>query len=146
MASLNKVSLIGNLGADPEIRNTQNGRQVASLSLATSESWIDKATGERKERTEWHRIVVMNDSLVSVLENYARKGSKLYIEGSLQTRKWTDKEGIDRYTTEIVLGAYNAKLVLLDSREAGSRNERQAPAAAPISGPAAPALDDDVPF
>jgi single-strand DNA-binding protein len=147
MASLNKVQLIGNLGADPEIRAMTNGRNVASLSLATSESWKDKTTGERKEKTEWHRVIVMNDNLVKVIENYTRKGSKLYVEGSLQTRKWTDKEGQDRYTTEIVLGAFNGQIVLLDGRGAGedggASNQRAYQATS--QDPQAP-LDDDIPF
>src|ERR1700685_1660703 len=101
--SVNKVILVGNLGKDPEIRSTQDGREIASFSLATSQSWKDNATGERKEKTEWHNIVVFNTNLVGVVKNYVKKGSKLYIEGALQTRKWTDKDGRERYSTEVVL-------------------------------------------
>ena len=104
--SLNKVTLIGNLGKDPEIRSFQNGGRAASFSIATSETWKDKQTGERKERTEWHRISILNDGLVSVAEKYLKKGAKVYLEGQLETRKWTDKEGQDRYSTEVVLRPY----------------------------------------
>jgi single-strand DNA-binding protein len=112
--SVNKVILIGNLGKDPEIRRTQDGRPIASFSVATSEQWRDRNTGERKERTEWHNIVVFNEGLCKVVENYLRKGSKVYIEGQLQTRKWQDKEGNDRYTTEVVLQGFNSTLTMLD--------------------------------
>lgn len=115
--SLNKVTLIGNLGKDPEIRTTNDGKEIASFSLATSDTWKDKATGERKERTEWHRIVVFNEGLVGVIKNYVQKGSKLYIEGSLQTRKWTDSSGAEKYTTEVVLQNYSSTLILLDNKE-----------------------------
>jgi len=114
--SLNKVTLIGNLGKDPEIRTTNDGKEIASFSLATSETWKDRATGEKKERTEWHRIAVFNEGLVGLIKNYVQKGSKLYIEGSLQTRKWTDNTGIEKYTTEVVLQNYNASLILLDNK------------------------------
>ncbi len=114
--SLNKVTLIGNLGRDPEIRSTNDGREIASFSIATSESWRDKSTGKNKEKTEWHRIVVFNEGLVNVVKNYIKKGTKLYIEGSLQTRKWVDSEGEEKYTTEIVLQGFNSKLIMLDSR------------------------------
>lgn len=147
MASLNKVTLIGNLGADPDIRAMTSGRNAASLSLATSESWKDKTTGERKEKTEWHRVVVMNEKLVKLVENYTRKGSKLYVEGSLQTRKWTDKEGQDRYTTEIVLGAFNGRIVLLDGRGAGEDGGASTQRANQAMAQDAQApLDDDIPF
>jgi single-strand DNA-binding protein len=122
---LNKAQLIGNLGRDPEIRSTQSGVKIASLTLATTESWTDKHSGERKERTEWHRIVVFGDGLVGVIERYVRKGSKVYIEGSLKTRKWTDQQNQDRYSTEVVLQPYNGQLIMLDglnAREGG--NER----------------------
>ena len=114
--SLNKVMLIGNLGADPVIRQTQDGKRLAQLSLATSESWKDKATGEKKEKTSWHRIVIFNDGLAGVVENYVKKGSKIFVEGQLQTRKFTDQDGNEKYTTEVVLGNYNGTLTMLDSR------------------------------
>lgn len=114
--SLNKVTLIGNVGQDPEIRQTKDGKDVASFSLATSESWKDKSSGEKRDKTEWHRIVVFSQGLVGVIKNYVKKGSKLYIEGSLQTRKWTDKEGIEKYTTEIILQGFSSKLLMLDSK------------------------------
>jgi len=118
--SVNKVILVGNVGRDPEIRRTADGRPIANLSLATSESWRDKTTGERKERTEWHRIVVFNENLCKVIEQYVKKGSKLYIEGALQTRKWTDQAGVEKYSTEVVLQGFNGTLSLLDSRPGGS--------------------------
>jgi single-strand DNA-binding protein len=112
--SVNKVILIGNLGADPEIRRTQDGRPVANLRLATSESWKDKTTGERKEKTEWHRVVIFNENLCRIVEQYVKKGSKVYIEGALQTRKWQDQSGQDRYSTEVVLQGFRGELTLLD--------------------------------
>ena len=117
--SVNKVILIGNLGADPEIRSLNSGDRVANLRVATSESWRDRASGERKEKTEWHRVVIFNDNLVKVAEQYLRKGSKVYIEGQLQTRKWTDKENQERYTTEVVLGKFRGELTMLDGRSGG---------------------------
>ncbi len=117
--SVNKVILVGNLGRDPEIRSTQDGTRVASLNLATSESWRDRASGERKERTEWHRVAIFNDRLVEVAEKYLRKGSKIYVEGQLQTRKWQDQQGQDRYTTEIVLGRFRGELTMLDGAAGG---------------------------
>jgi single-strand DNA-binding protein len=117
--SVNKVILVGNLGADPEIRRTQDGRPIANFSVATSENWRDKATGERRERTEWHRVVVFNEGLCKVIENYLRKGSKVYLEGALQTRKWQDQSGADRYSTEVVLQGFNSTLTMLDSRSEG---------------------------
>lgn len=114
--SVNKVILIGNLGADPDIKRTQDGRPIANLSIATSESWKDKNTGERREKTEWHRVVVFNEGLCRVIENYVKKGSKVYIEGQLQTRKWQDNEGKDRWSTEVVLQNYNGVLTMLDGR------------------------------
>lgn len=117
MASVNKVILIGNVGKDPEIRSTQDGREIANLSIATSESWKDKNTGERKEKTEWHRISIFNEGLVGVVKNYVKKGSKLYIEGQLQTRKWTDKDGVEKYSTEVVLQNFGGTLVMLDSKK-----------------------------
>jgi single-strand DNA-binding protein len=127
--SLNKVILIGNVGKDPEIRSFQNGGKVANLTLATSESWKDKESGERKERTEWHRISITNDGLVGVVEKYVKKGAKLYIEGQLETRKWTDKDGQEKYSTEIVLRPYSGELLMLDAKKGESQPE--APADAP---------------
>ncbi|MBU0723472.1 MAG: single-stranded DNA-binding protein [Alphaproteobacteria bacterium] len=117
--SVNKVILIGNLGRDPEIRSMQNGQKVANLALATSETWRDRQSGERKERTEWHRVVIFNENLIEVAEKYLRKGSKLYIEGSLQTRKWQDQGGQEKYTTEIVLQRFRGELTMLDGRSEG---------------------------
>lgn len=116
-SSLNKVLLIGNLGRDPEVRHTNDGARIATLSLATSERWKDKVTGEAKDRTEWHRVVVFNDALVDILEKYTRKGSRLFVEGQLQTRKWTDASGQEKYTTEVVLSRFRGEIGLLDSRE-----------------------------
>ena len=117
--SVNKVILVGNLGKDPEIRRTQDGRPIANLSVATSESWRDKTTGERKEKTEWHRVVIFNEGLCKIVEQYLKKGSKIYLEGSLQTRKWTDKDGNDKYSTEVVLQGFNSSLTMLDGRGGG---------------------------
>lgn len=118
--SLNKVMLIGNLGRDPEIRSTQDGREIANFSIATSESWKDKSTGERREKTEWHRIVVFNEGLVNVVKNYVKKGSKLFVEGQLQTRKWVDKDGQEKYSTEIVLQGFGSTLTMLDGKGDGA--------------------------
>lgn len=117
--SLNKVMLIGNLGRDPEIRRTQDGRAIANFSIATSESWRDKNTGERKEKTEWHRIVCFSEGLNRVIEQYVKKGTKVFVEGQLQTRKWTDQAGVEKYSTEVVLQGFNGTLTLLDSRGGG---------------------------
>lgn len=117
--SVNKVILIGNLGRDPEIRSFQNGGRVANLSVATSENWKDRNTGERKERTEWHRVVVFNDALVGVVERFLKKGSKIYVEGQIETRKYTDQSGAERYTTEVVLRPFRGELTMLDGREGG---------------------------
>jgi single-strand DNA-binding protein len=117
--SVNKVILVGNLGADPEIRRTQDGRPIANLRIATSESWRDKTSGERKEKTEWHRVVIFSEGLCRVAEQYLKKGAKVYIEGALQTRKWTDKDGQERYSTEIVLQGFNSTLTMLDGRSGG---------------------------
>jgi single-strand DNA-binding protein len=114
--SVNKVILIGNLGADPEIRRTNDGRPIANLRVATSETWRDKSTGERREKTEWHRVVIFNEQLCKIAEQYLRKGSKVYLEGQLQTRKWQDQQGQDRYSTEVVLQGFNAQLTMLDTR------------------------------
>jgi len=117
--SVNKVILVGNVGKDPEVRNTQDGSKIVNFSLATSETWNDRASGERKERTEWHRVVVFNDRIGDVVEKYVRKGSKVYVEGALQTRKWTDQSGQDKYSTEVVIGKFRGELTLLDSRGGG---------------------------
>lgn len=157
--SLNKVQLIGNLGKDPEIRHSQDGAKIVTFSVATSETWNDKATGERKEKTEWHRVVIFNEHLCDVVEKYVRKGSKLYIEGQLQTRKWTDNTNIERYTTEIVLQKYRGELTMLDSKgsnsgggDSGYDNSFSAPQTSlkAVAGGGAPApmddLNDDIPF
>ncbi|AUC96968.1 MULTISPECIES: single-stranded DNA-binding protein [Bradyrhizobium] len=117
--SVNKVILVGNLGKDPEIRRTQDGRPIANLSIATSETWRDKGTGERKEKTEWHRVVIFNEGLCKVAEQYLKKGAKVYIEGQLQTRKWTDQSGVEKYSTEVVLQGFNSNLTMLDGRSGG---------------------------
>lgn len=144
--SVNKVILVGNLGADPEIRQTKDGRPVAQLSVATSENWKDRNTGERRERTEWHRVVVFSEGLCRVCEQYLKKGAKVYIEGQLQTRKWQDQSGADRYSTEIVLQGFNSTLTMLDGKgDGGGRS-------APASNPPAQShggdytLDDCIPF
>jgi len=121
--SVNKVILVGNLGRDPEIRTLQDGTKVANLSVATSESWRDKASGERRDRTEWHRVVIFNDRLADVAERFLRKGSKIYVEGQLQTRKWTDQSGNERYTTEVVLQRFRGELTMLDGRGGGGGGE-----------------------
>ena len=117
--SVNKVILVGNLGRDPEIRRTQDGRPIANLSVATSESWRDKTTGERKEKTEWHRVVIFNEGLCKIVEQYLKKGAKVYLEGQLQTRKYTDKDGVEKYSTEVVLQGFNSSLTMLDARGGG---------------------------
>lgn len=143
--SVNKVVLIGNVGKDPESFSTQDGRKIVNLSVATSETWRDKQSGERKERTEWHRVVIFNEGLAKIAEQYVRKGSKIYIEGQLQTRKWTDKEGVERYSTEVVLQQYRGELTLLDSK--GEREEAPAPEQKPRTARRAMSeLDDEVPF
>jgi len=144
--SVNKVILVGNLGKDPEVRRMTSGEPVVNLSVATSDSWRDKATGERKERTEWHRVVIFNENLAKVAEQYLRKGSKVYLEGSLQTRKWTDKDGADKYSTEVVLQRFNGTLVMLDGRggEGGGR-ERVGASEAPAAFQR-DEMDDEIPF
>ena len=122
--SVNKVILVGNLGADPEVRRLNNGDPVVNLRIATSENWRDKATGERREKTEWHNVVIFNDNLAKVAENYLKKGSKVYIEGQLQTRKWQDRDGNDKYTTEVVLQRYRGELTMLDGRGEGGGGDR----------------------
>lgn len=117
--SVNKVILVGNLGADPEIKRTQDGRPIANLSVATSETWRDKNSGERKEKTEWHRVVIFSEGLCKIAEQYLKKGSKVYLEGQLQTRKWQDKDGKDRYSTEVVLQNFNSTLTMLDGKSSG---------------------------
>jgi single-strand DNA-binding protein len=154
--SVNKVILVGNLGRDPEIRTMQSGGRVANLSLATSESWRDKASGERKEKTEWHRVVVFNENLVRVCESYLRKGSKVYIEGQIETRKWQDQSGQDRYSTEIVLRPFRGELTMLDARGGGGGgggsdggpDDGPPPSGGRRGGAPAggPDLDDDIPF
>jgi single-strand DNA-binding protein len=159
--SVNKVILVGNLGKDPEIRRTQDGRPIANLSVATSESWRDKTTGERKEKTEWHRVVIFNEGLCKIVEQYLKKGAKVYLEGSLQTRKWTDKDGNDKYTTEVVLQGFNSSLTMLDGRGGGGKEEYSGGDDFGASGPTAqrkPAMagaggggkrddmDDEIPF
>lgn len=157
--SVNKVILIGNLGADPEIRRTQDGRPVGNLRIATSESWRDKNSGERREKTEWHRVVIFNEGLCKIVEQYLKKGSKVYIEGALQTRKWEDRDGQERYTTEVVLQGFNSALTMLDSREGGgggrsdfaSGNDfgaQQKPSSGGggDGGGSDPGFDDEIPF
>ena len=152
--SVNKVILVGNLGRDPETRQTQDGRPICNMSVATGETWKDRQTGERRERTEWHRVVIFDERLAEVAQNYLRKGSKVYLEGQLQTRKWTDQSGQERYTTEVVLQRFRGVLTMLDSRGEGGSGARDygggapagAPAAARDSGPSSTDLDDDIPF
>lgn len=146
--SVNKVILVGNLGKDPEIRKTQDGKEIASLSVATSESWKDRSTGERRERTEWHRVVIYNDALTGVARDHLRKGSKVYLEGQLQTRKWTDKEGIERYSTEVVLQAFGATLVMLDPKRDDSGAGRESEMQSYAGSRPAPAgmVNDEIPF
>ena len=117
--SVNKVILVGNLGKDPEVRTTQDGTKIVNLTLATSENWNDRQTGERKERTEWHRVVIFNDRIGDVAERFLKKGSKIYVEGALQTRKWTDQSGAERYSTEVVVGRFKGELTMLDTRSGG---------------------------
>jgi single-strand DNA-binding protein len=160
--SVNKVILVGNLGKDPEIRRTQDGRPIANLSIATSETWRDKGTGERKEKTEWHRVVIFNEGLCKVAEQYLKKGAKVYIEGQLQTRKWTDQSGAEKYSTEVVLQGFNSNLTMLDGRgggasfggdDAGGDFGSPGPSSAPPRRAVAAGarannndMDDDIPF
>uniref|UniRef100_Q07MK9 Single-stranded DNA-binding protein n=1 Tax=Rhodopseudomonas palustris (strain BisA53) TaxID=316055 RepID=Q07MK9_RHOP5 len=163
--SVNKVILIGNLGADPEIKRTQDGRPIANLRIATSETWRDKNSGERKEKTEWHRVVIFNEGLCRVVEQYLKKGAKVYIEGQLQTRKWTDQSGVEKYSTEVVLQNFNSVLTMLDGRSGGGGGgyddsaggdfgsggpsggaPRRVPAPATGGGGRANDMDDDIPF
>jgi single-strand DNA-binding protein len=159
--SVNKVILIGNLGADPEIRRTQDGRPIANLRVATSENWRDKATGERREKTEWHRVVIFNENLCRIVEQYLKKGSKVYLEGQLQTRKWTDQQGVERFSTEVVLQGFNGNLTMLDGRAGSGADQDNGMADFGSAGPTArehkPAMagagtgrrddmDDEIPF
>ena len=161
--SVNKVILVGNLGKDPEIRRTQDGRPIANLSVATSETWRDRATGERKEKTEWHRVVIFNEGLAKVAEQYLKKGAKVYIEGQLQTRKWTDQSGVEKYSTEVVLQGFNSNLTMLDGRGGGGSFSDDMGGGGGdfgVSGPSSSAprravpagarnnsdMDDDIPF
>lgn len=147
MSGVNKVILIGHLGADPELHRTADGRQLASFSLATSENWKDKATGEKRERTEWHRVVVYQDGLTKIASEYLKKGSKVYIEGKNQTRKWTAKDGGDRYTTEVVLSGFGCQIVLCDRASSGRAPAPTGESAGDVRAPAAaPAIDDEIPF
>jgi len=159
--SVNKVILVGNLGKDPEVRRMQDGRPVVNMSVATSESWRDKATGERKEQTDWHRVVIFNEGLAKIAEQYLKKGSKVYLEGALQTRKWTDQQGVEKYSTEVVLQGFNSALTMLDRAGGGggasefgndnssdfgsSRREARQPAMAGGGGKRGD-LDDEIPF
>jgi len=149
MASVNKVTLLGNVGRDPEVRHTQDGKPIVNLSIATSESWRDKASGERKEKTEWHRVVIFNEGLAKVAEAYLKKGSSVYLEGQLQTRKWTDKDGVEKFSTEIVLQQYGSALVLLGGKDAPSDSPANSAddykAAVQKNFPDAK-LDDKIPF
>ncbi|MGZ3412109.1 MAG: single-stranded DNA-binding protein [Xanthobacteraceae bacterium] len=163
--SVNKVILVGNLDKDPEIRRTQDGRPIANLSVATSESWKDKSTGERKEKTEWHRVVIFNEGLCKIAEQYLKKGAKVYLEGQLQTRKWQDKDGNDKYSTEVVLQGFNSALTMLDGRSGGSSgggdvgsdegsdfgssgggSRTRQPAMAAAGGGRRGDMDDEIPF
>ncbi|MEO0399606.1 MAG: single-stranded DNA-binding protein [Pseudomonadota bacterium] len=151
--SINKVILVGNLGRDPEVRQTQDGRPIVNLAIATSENWKDRNTGERRERTEWHRVVIFSEGLARIAEQYLRKGSKVYIEGQLQTRKWQDKDGQDRYSTEVVLQNYNSNLTMLDGRRDGQGGGMGGGMGSDFGGAPAPSgggqsfeLDDDIPF
>jgi single-strand DNA-binding protein len=158
--SVNKVILVGNLGRDPEVRSTQDGRKIVNLNVATSENWKDKNTGERREKTEWHRVVIFNDRLGEVAERYLKKGAKVYLEGALQTRKWTDKDGHDKYSTEVVLQGFNSQLTMLDTRGGGGGAGADTSDSFGSSGPTAsrkPAMagagggkrddmDDEIPF
>jgi single-strand DNA-binding protein len=150
--SVNKVILVGNLGADPEIRRTQDGRAIANLRLATAESWRDKNTGERKEKTEWHRVVIFNEGLCKVAEQYLKKGAKVYVEGQLQTRKWTDKDGVEKFSTEVVLQGFGGALTMLDSRGGEKEEGKTIPVAKTDGAQVMPRrslrddMNDDVPF
>ena len=142
-SSLNKVILIGNLGRDPEIRSSSDGKEIASFSIATSDAWKDKVTGEKKEKTEWHRVVAFKEGLVGIIKSYVKKGSKVYIEGQLQTRKWVDNNGQEKYTTEVVLQGFNAVLILLDSKGGATAHDSNVDNAPHFDNSE---LDDEIPF
>jgi single-strand DNA-binding protein len=144
--SVNKVILVGNVGKDPEVRHTQDGRAIVNLSIATSENWKDKNSGERKEKTEWHRVVIFNEGLAKIAEAYVKKGSKVYLEGQLQTRKWTDKDGVEKYSTEVVLQNYKGELTLLDSKSDSGEPTQETSRPAPARKAPAAALDDEILF
>lgn len=147
MGSVNKVILVGNLGADPEIRRTQDGKAIANLRIATTETWKDRTSGERRERTEWHRVSIFNEGLSRVAESYLKKGSQVYIEGQLQTRKWQDQSGQDRYSTEVVLNNFNSTLTMLGIRSGGGDSQQpQTGAGGQSGGPADMDDIDQVPF
>ena len=137
--SVNKVILVGNVGQDPEIKSTGDGRELATFSIATTESWKDKNSGERKDKTEWHRVVVFSEGLAGIVEKYVKKGSKLFVEGSLQTRKWTDNSGVEKYTTEVILQGFNNKLEIIDSSNKSENSEPQV-------GSEPSGIEDDIPF
>jgi single-strand DNA-binding protein len=141
--SVNKVIIVGNLGKDPEVRTTQDGRKIVNLSVATAESWKDKNTGERREKTEWHRVVIFNEGLARVAEQYLEKGTKVYLEGQLQTRKWTDQTGQDKYSTEIVLAAFGGTMVMLSSNGGRADTEKEEGRA---RAPEPSIIDDEIPF
>lgn len=143
---MNRVTLIGNLGADPEVRHTQSGQKIVSMSIATSERWKDQRSGETRERTEWHRVVIFNEGLANVAEKYLVKGAKILVEGKLSTRKWQDQQGNDRYTTEIVLSPFNGMLTFLDSRRNGNGNGGERTNGAPPAGPSGDLGEDEIPF
>ncbi len=143
--SVNKVILIGNLGRDPEVRHTQAGDPIVHLNVATSESWKDRESGERREKTEWHRVVIFNENLGRIAEQYLKKGSKVYLEGQLQTRKWTDQSGVDKWTTEVVLQRYRGELIMLDGRRDGGERPPEPEGAGAPAGPGDD-LDDEIPF
>jgi single-strand DNA-binding protein len=148
--SVNKVILVGNLGKDPEVRRMQSGDPVVNLSIATSETWRDKASGERKEKTEWHRVVIFNKNLAEIAEKYLRKGAKVYVEGSLQTRKWSDKDGQEKYSTEVVLQNFRGELTMLDSKGEGGGGSRGSYGGGASESPASfdrgSDMDDEIPF
>lgn len=145
-ASVNKVIIIGNVGKDPEIRSFQSGGRAASFSVATSESWKDKSSGERKTRTEWHRISVLNDALVDIIEKFVKKGSKVFIEGQLETRKWTDRQGVDHYATEVVLRPYRGEITLLDSRKDDGDVDERDSSDTQHQSVGRNDMDDEIPF
>lgn len=144
--SVNKVILVGSLGADPEIRRTHDGKPIVNLRIATSESWRDKTTGERKEKTEWHRVVIFSEGIARVAEQYLKKGSKAYIEGQLQTRKWSDKDGQEKYSTEIVLQGFNSQLTLLDKREGAAPSSSEATERPAKRASAKDNMNDEIPW